>query len=125
MSRSRRCSSLVKSMLKLVERIASAIDGLVVVLLVLGTILSFVRALQNLYRRRPVSAVVRQLRVDLGLSLLLSLDVLIVSDILHSIVRRTLEEVGMLAIVVIIRIALSYFIDLKIAQLQAEGTYAH
>lgn len=109
----------------IVESIANVIDGLVVVLLVLGTILSFARALRGLFRRQPVSVVVRQLRVDLGLSLLLSLDVLIVSDILHSIVKRTLEEVGMLAIIVIIRIALSYFVDLKIAQLQAEGTYAH
>jgi len=108
-------------MLEFVEGIANAIDGLVVVLLVLGTILSFVRSLQELSRRLPVADVVRQLRVDLGQALLLSLEVLIVSDILHSIVKRTLEEVGILAVVVIIRIALSYFLDQEIAQLRAEG----
>ncbi|QDU41210.1 hypothetical protein Mal4_55750 [Maioricimonas rarisocia] len=110
----------VEIMLEVVEAIANAIDGLVVIMLVLGMLLSFARALQSLLARQRLTGTVRQLRVDLGQVLLLSLEVLIVSDILHSIVKRTLEEVGILAVVVIIRIALSYFLDREIEHLQAE-----
>lgn len=108
-------------MLEIVEVIADAIDALVVALLVLGTVFSFARTLGGLFGKKFDGAVVlRQLRFDLGQVLLLSLEVLIVSDILHSIVRRSLEEVGILAVVVAIRIALSYFLDREISRLRAE-----
>ena len=106
-------------MLHIVELITDVIDGLVVVILVLGTVLSFGRALQSMIRRHRVGVVlVRQLRVDLGQVLLLSLEVLIISDILHSIVQRSMNEVGMLAVIVAIRIALSFFLEREISHLQ-------
>lgn len=59
-----------------------------------------------------------QLRYDLGTVLLLSLEILIISDILHSIVKRTLEEVSILAITVAIRVALSFFLDRELSSLR-------
>ena len=104
-----------------VEDIANIIDGLVVLLLVSGTVISFGRALRTMAGNRSQGGtVIRQLRVDLGQVLLLSLEVLIVSDILHSIVKRSLEELGMLAITVTIRIALAFFLDREITHLRAE-----
>ena len=110
-------------MLHFVEQITAVIDALVVAILVLGSAWAFVRGIRSaVLRKYDGTMVIRQLRVDLGQILLLSLEVLIVSDILHSIVRRSLEEVGILAVIVVIRIALSFFLDREISNLQrAEG----
>ena len=59
----------------------------------------------------------RILRIDLGHFLLLGLELLIVSDILHSIVKRSMEEIAILAVTVLIRISLSYFLNKEIAEL--------
>lgn len=100
-----------------VELIADIIDGFVVVLLAGGMIYALGRAV-TLFLATPrdntstrLHVMFRQLRFDLGHILLLALEILIISDILHSIVRRTLEEIGILAITVAIRIALSFFLD--------------
>ena len=105
-----------------IESIAEIIDGAVVVLLILGTLMAFSRALASTLASRGITdRVLRQLRIDLGQSLLLSLEVLIVSDILHSIGKRTLEELSMLAIIVAIRIALAFFLDRELEGLRAQG----
>ena len=106
-------------MLHIVEQITAVIDALVVVILVLGTAWSFGRALMAMIERRSNGdLLIRQLRVNLGQVLLLSLEVLIVSDILHSIVKRSIQEVGILVVVVVIRIALSFFLEREISHLQ-------
>ena len=109
-------------MQEFVETIAEIIDGVVVVMLVFGTLISFLRAIGATFRGLPFQGtVLRQLRVDLGMSLLVSLEVLIVSDILHSIGKRSLEELGMLAITVAIRTLLAFFLDREMADLQSEN----
>ena len=59
----------------------------------------------------------RNMRIELGKTLLLGLEILIISDILHSIVKRTVEELIMVAITVAIRIVLSYFLDRELFRL--------
>jgi len=46
--------------------------------------------------------------------------VLIISDILHSIVHRTLSEVGILTVIVVIRVAMAYFLDLELTRLERQ-----
>ena len=61
-------------------------------------------------------------RLTLGRSMLTGLEVLIVSDILHSIVHRTLSEVGILTVIVVIRVAMAYFLDLELARIEGQLT---
>ena len=57
------------------------------------------------------------LRLTLGRWLLAGLEVLIISDVLHSIVHRTLNDVGILAGIVLIRVVLAYFLDREIERI--------
>lgn len=113
-------------MYDIIELIADITDGFVVVLLTGGMLFAIIRAgtsVFKLVRATPDATLKRtfyQLRIDLGQVLLLSLEILIISDILHSIVKRTFEEIGILAVIVAIRIALSYFLDHELAGLRKE-----
>lgn len=57
----------------------------------------------------------KQLRRNLGRSILLGLEVLIIGDIIRTIiVEQTLESVGVLAAIVLIRIVLSFSLEVEI-----------
>ncbi|AVL53600.1 DUF1622 domain-containing protein [Roseobacter denitrificans] len=58
-------------------------------------------------------------RINLGQLILLALEILIVSDILHSIAHRTLEDLIVLGAIVVIRILLAYFLDRELSRLDA------
>jgi uncharacterized membrane protein len=107
-----------------VEKIANLIDFLVIGLLVAGLVVSislaaraFLSAEGN-WAERLSGPVLIKFRLTLGRWLLAGLEALIVSDILHSIIHRTLSEVGIVAAVVAIRTALSYFLDHEIARVE-------
>ncbi len=105
---------------------ADITDAFVVVLLIGGMILAIGRSARIwLAGRRDISqhgfhAATKDLRLDLGQLLLLALEILIISDILHSIVKRTIEEVSILAITVVIRISLSFFLERELLELGKE-----
>jgi uncharacterized membrane protein len=105
---------------------ADITDAFVVVLLIGGMILAIGRSARIwLAGRRDTSrqgfhAATKELRLDLGQLLLLALEILIISDILHSIVKRTIEEVSILAITVVIRISLSFFLERELSELGKE-----
>jgi uncharacterized membrane protein len=57
----------------------------------------------------------RQLRANLGRVILLGLEVLIIADIIRTIVvDQTLESVGVLGLIVVIRIVLSFSLEVEI-----------
>jgi uncharacterized membrane protein len=64
---------------------------------------------------RDVESPYERLRRDLGRCILLGLEVLIVADIVRTIiVDTTLESVGVLAAIVVIRIVLSFSLEVEI-----------
>ena len=107
----------------IIELIADVIDVIVVAILVIGVVIALARAsrtfARDLIAGEPSDFYtrLRLLRYDVGQVLLLALQMLIISDILHTIVRRTLDELLMLAVIVAIRIALSYFLDREMSLL--------
>ncbi len=110
-------------MMHVIEQIADLVDCFVVVLLVGGMIYAFGRAITMLVKKsKAPPIIIRNLRIGLGQVILLSLEILIVSDILHSIVHRTLQELGMLAMIVAIRFALSFMLEREIEHLRNEET---
>ena len=55
-------------------------------------------------------------RYDLGYHLLIALEFLIAADIIRTIIKPTLEELGILGAIVAIRVVLSYFLHKEISR---------
>ena len=110
--------------MQIVETLAHIIDGIAVVVLIAGFILSILagwrdaRAAGLPLLGTLTGDVLRGFRIALGRWLLVALEILIVSDILHSIAHRTLEEVTFLAGIVVIRTVLAYFLDQEVARME-------
>ena len=95
-----------------VVRVVEAVGAAIMVLGALGALLLFAyRAL----RAGEAPESYDELRRNLGRGILVGLEVLIVADIVRTIiVSPTLESVGVLAIIVVIRIALSFSLEVEI-----------
>ena len=99
---------VISEVLKVVEAIGAAI----MVFGGLGALLTFAsRAL----RAETTRGSYNELRQDLGRCILVGLEVLIVADIVRTIiVDPTLESVGVLGVIVVIRILLSFSLEVEI-----------
>lgn len=86
-----------------------------VAILIIGSAMAFLGYLVQLVRGGPRLAAFISLRATLGRAILLGLEVLVVADIVRTIVvEPTLESALGLGIIVIVRIALSFAIDVEI-----------
>jgi uncharacterized membrane protein len=96
----------VSGVVKVIESIGGAI-------MVLGGLFAFGRFAQQVLSREPDAY--RQLRANLGRVILLGLEVLIIADIIRTIVvDQSLESVGVLGLIVVIRIVLSFSLEVEI-----------
>lgn len=109
-----------------IEWLADALDIVVAFVLLVGVIWSVLKSVAAL-RGVPESAqmdrtefVLSQLRLQLGAWLMLALELLIVADLLHSVYARTLEEMVILAITVLTRIALSFILARELEELKTD-----
>lgn len=62
---------------------------------------------------------IRNLRLQLGSYILLSLEFIIISDIIESAITRNLDDLLTLGLLVIIRIALSFFLGRELSEVKA------
>ena len=95
-----------------VVKVVEAVGAAIMVLGALGALLVFAyRAL----RAGTATESYDELRRNLGRGILVGLEVLIVADIVRTIiVEPTIESVGVLAAIVLIRIALSFSLEVEI-----------
>jgi uncharacterized membrane protein len=83
--------------------------------MVVGGLGAFVVFLLRARRTRTLRGAYPDLRRDLSRCILLGLEVLIVADIVRTIiVDSTLESVGVLGLIVVIRILLSFSLEVEI-----------
>src|SRR6478735_4425367 len=95
--------------------IVRAFEALGVAILVAGTVIAFGRYLLQLSRGTGRLDAFSDLRGQLGRSILLGLEVLVAADIVRTIVEvPTLVSAVSLGIIVFVRIALSFAIDVEI-----------
>jgi uncharacterized membrane protein len=95
--------------------IVRAFEALGVAILVVGTVIAFARYLLDLGHDTDRTAAFVALRSHLGRSILLGLEVLVAADIVRTIVEvPSLESAISLGIIVLVRIALSFAIDVEI-----------
>jgi len=97
-----------------IESVGGVIDVLGVVAIVVGVVYaSLDAALRGVRRRSPIYTRFRRV---LGRAILLGLELLVAADIIKTVaVTPTLESVGVLAIIVLIRTFLSWSLELEIS----------
>lgn len=96
-----------------IETAGKAVDAAGVIAIVAGAILATVFAVTRLARRQ--GDVYGRFRRFLGRSILLGLELLVAADIIRTVaVGPTLEGVGVLAAIVLIRTFLSFALELEI-----------
>ncbi|WP_316013805.1 DUF1622 domain-containing protein [Roseobacter sp. HKCCA0434] len=103
---------------------AALIDILSIGLMLIGAtrfVLGFVRA--ELARVEAVRVQgINHERQELGRYILAGLELLIVSDIIHTALSLKLEDLLFLGLLVVIRSAISFFLDREIRELRMEAT---
>jgi len=96
------------------ELTVTVLEGLGIALLVLGVATALVLGAIDVVRREPDAF--GHLRRRLGKAILLSLEVLIAGDIVRTVaVDPSVESVGVLAFIVLVRTALSFVLELEIS----------
>ena len=105
---------LVHSIIEVTHLSISAVGGGVVILGVAEAAFRFVslKFKPNLDMMKETD----RIRERLGAHLLLSLEIFIGADIINSVVTPSWEKVGILAVIVVIRTVLSYFLAKEIEQ---------
>src|SRR5438034_4740420 len=97
------------------ELIGSGFEIAGIIVLVLGSILAFGRYVVTLIRFREGPAAFRGLRLYLGRSIVLGLELLIAADIIHSVaIEPTFASVGVLGLLVLVRTFLSWSLEVEI-----------
>ena len=98
-----------------VELIVSAFELAGIAVLVIGSVLACVRCIVSLIRLRDGPAAYRHLRLYLGRSIVVGLELLIAADIIRSVViDPTFTSVGVLGLLVLVRTFLSWSLEVEI-----------
>lgn len=106
----------------LLEWIAAGIDIIAILLMLVGTVrflIGYVTAEfshAGLKRVRGINAA----RMELGRYILVGLELLIVSDIIHTALSLQLEDLLYLGLLVLIRSVISFFLDREIKDIRKE-----
>ena len=106
----------------IVEWLALAVDVVASVIMVwafLESVFAFVKAS---FGGAPAERM-RQLQIarcGLGMKLVFALELLIISDLLHTVVSRTMDDLLFLAALVIIRTIVAFFLNREIQEIEAE-----
>lgn len=98
-----------------VELTSSAFELAGVAVLVIGTVIAFTRFIVSFIRFRDGPAAYRRLRLHLGRSIVLGLELLVAADIIKSVaIDPTFASVGVLGLIVLVRTFLSWSLEVEI-----------
>jgi uncharacterized membrane protein len=100
---------------QVMEDAVKAFETIGVMILVAGSIIALIRYVVELGRRTPTIRAFQDLRANLGRGILLGLEILVVADIIRTIVvSPTLKSAATLGLIVLVRIVLSFAIDIEV-----------
>jgi uncharacterized membrane protein len=98
-----------------IELIGTAFEIAGVAVLVIGSALAFGRYFVTLFRLRDGPLAYRRLRLHLGRSIVLGLELLVAADIINSVaINPTFVSVGVLGLIVLVRTFLSWALVVEI-----------
>lgn len=93
-----------------------AVEAIGIVVLMAGAVLASVAFAVRLVRGEPFRDAYHRLRADLGRAILLGLEFLVIADIIGTVaVEPTLQNLGVLAVIVAIRTLLSFALELEVS----------
>src|SRR6478735_10267144 len=93
-----------------------AVELVGIVILVAGAILASAAFVVRMMRRWSFTDAYHGLRADLGRAILLGLEFLVIADIIGTVaVEPTLQNLGVLAVIVAIRTLLSFALELEVS----------
>jgi uncharacterized membrane protein len=104
------------------EWVSAGIDLVSIAILLIGAA-RFIAGFASAETRRDGGERVRRInreRVELGRYILASLELFIVSDIIHTALSLALEDLLFLGLLVLIRAVISYFLDREMRQIREE-----
>ena len=103
------------SELPLIEHLATALELAGVAMIVLGTVLATAIFIRSVLGRDEARGAYKRYRANLGRGILLGLELLVGADIIATVTAPlTLESVGLLGAVVLIRTFLSFSLETEI-----------
>jgi uncharacterized membrane protein len=87
-----------------------------VAVLLLGALLAAAAFAARLARRAAFQGAYHELRADLGRAILLGLELLVIADIIGTVaIEPTLQNLSVLAVIVVIRTFLSFALELEVS----------
>src|SRR5512147_524762 len=99
-----------------VSAAARVVEFVGVGVLLLGALLAALVFLARLARRATFQDAYHALRADLGRAILLGLELLVIADIIGTVaIEPTLQNLGVLAVIVAIRTLLSFALELEVS----------
>ena len=107
------------------DMLAVVISVISLLIVTYGALIGFIAFLSNELKRftgqySPLN--IRRLRATFGTYLLLGLEFLIASDILKTVLEPSMEELGILGGIVVLRTILSVFLNKEIKELETEDS---
>lgn len=106
------------------EWVATGIELIAVVVMLIGTarfVVGFVRSERRVERPGRTQAM-NHARIELGGYILSALELLIVSDLIHTSLSLALADLLFLALLVAIRSVISFFLEREIRELREDAT---
>ncbi len=102
-----------------VEWAALAADAVGVAVIMLGFVMAVTRFIPTLWQANRSEAIlkIQMIRCDFGTYLVFALELMIVSDLLHSVISRELQDLYFLGAIVVIRTVIAYFLNQEIQEL--------
>ena len=107
----------IKYVLGIVSEIVSYIGVLILLYGFIKGLIQFIKNQTTRKNNEDFFTSIQNLRSKIGLYILLALDFLIAADIIDSVTHRNLDELIRLGIVIVIRIAIGYFLGKEIAEI--------
>ena len=100
------------------DLVATAIEVVMVLVIVIGSVRTIAAIASRLATREALAPAVRQIWLHYAAWILLALEFALAADIIRTIVRPNWTEIGQLAMIAAIRIALSYFLGRDIDEVE-------
>ena len=110
--------NMLHNIFEWVELAVDTTAGIVMVWGFATAVFGFIRAS---LRRVSVERIhgLQVVRCDLGVKLVFALELLIISDLLHTIVSRSMDDLLMVGVLVVIRTVIAFFLNKEIEEVSA------
>jgi uncharacterized membrane protein len=109
---------MIETVDQFADLIASAIEVVMVLVIVIGSVRTIVAIAGRLAARETSTPALRQIWLHYAAWILLALEFALAADIIKTIVGPSWTEIGQLGAIAAIRIALSYFLGRDIGEVQ-------